>query len=144
MGVPFIKGKNSTLKYFQNGDKVDLKVKTWEIEEDGTEIADGVNGEDRDNLDYEVNFYKVRLSLFQESLAVLEKFLDDRTNQDAGVQPLEKVFGLVIKPNDGSKKAFVLSGQGTVDSWKLSSGGRTDRTMLDMPMRFQRLKKVPI
>lgn len=139
--MAFMKGKGAILTLFIDSNKVDaLDVETWSIEPVKEEIADGVNGEDRDRLDAEIKYYKLDLSCFNATADKLKKILDydDSLDEDAA-DPVQ--FGVKLKSTDGTSDLFTLK-ECVIDSWKWASGGRVNRQMLTIPIRGTRFKKL--
>lgn len=141
MATPFMKGKTAFVRFLLDGEKVEVTVKSWEIECVGEEIADGVNGEDRDRIDYEINYFRISLELFKENPTLLKKLMANQANDDAGALPLAKGAGFVLKSQDGSKLGLKAE-EMTIDNWKLASSGRTDRLMTTLPLRARYVSEV--
>jgi hypothetical protein len=130
----FMKGRGAVLTLFIDGRKVDaLDVETWDIEEDAEVIADNVNGEKRSRLDKVVNFYRLKLSCFNATADKLKRLLEYDEALDNDDQK-QVVFGLKLRDEQGGSDRFKLGGC-MIDNWKWASGGRANRSMLDVPIR---------
>jgi hypothetical protein len=118
-----------------------MEVKSWSCKPNVTEIADGINGEDRDRLDVETNFYELSIDCFLSTAEKIQKLLDYQSRADEGGQAPDASVGLSLKDKTGGKSLY--KGQDVViGSWNLSSGGRTDRLMLSLPLRCSRFDLV--
>ena len=142
MSGPHWGGKNASFKFYLNGNPVVLNVKSWSCKPNVTEIADGVCGEDRDRLDTITNYYEFQVEAFLSDLRPVAALLSDTANRDQNVLPYRKEVSLTIKPNDGSKSAFVAS-EMSIGAWDLGVGGRTDRAMLKVPFRSRYFDPTP-
>jgi hypothetical protein len=137
-------GKNVKTKFFIAGISIgDLDVKSFSAKPNITSINDGVCGEDRDRLDNETNFYEIKLSCFQRDLSKFSKLLVDQDLIDEGGIATDKEFAFVIKAKDGSKKGYQCS-EAVFDDWNLDVGGRTERGMLEIPIRCRYIKEVSL
>lgn len=143
MPIPAMKGKSAFLKLFVDNSKKDVAIKSWEFGPDVTKINDGVCGEDRDRLDVEVNFFTIMLTLYVIDAKIIATFISDQAAMDTGLQPTEKAVGGVLKPQDGSKFGFAMK-ECTIDDWKLACAGRTDRSLITLPMRARYLDQVSL
>jgi len=142
MSIPFWKGKDAKVIFFQDGKQIPVDVDSWSVKPNVTDIADGVCGEERDRLDYEINYYDINLECKQQTTDALEAVLDDGDNQDAHVLPLDKSVAFSLKCNDGTNRAFAAGGDVTIGAWDFSAGGRTERNKFTLPLRSQYFKKI--
>src|SRR5687767_11322537 len=106
--IPFFRGQNVTLRVFQNNKPVYVAAKTWDVEENAAEIADGVNGEDRDRLDKVTNYYSLTVDIFQTDQEVVQAYLDALARDDSAQLPMKQTLGISIKHRDGTRAAYVL------------------------------------
>ncbi len=135
--VPHATGKCVTVTVFRNGTKIgELTAQSWECKRDATEITDDVLGEDRSRIDSETNFFVIGLKCYQRDFVVLRALLAAQAVDDSGVQPDQIDMGVVMKPKDGTKEGYAGK-EGSLGAWSLSASGRTDRVMLDLPIRFR-------
>lgn len=143
MDIPFMKGRQCIATFYLGGVKKEVLCKSHKITRNVTKINDGVNGEDRDRLDAETNFFDVALTCYGKDAKLLDAFLEEQATQDAGGQPLDVAEAFALKPRDGSKVAYSFS-EGVLDDWSHEAAGRTDRQMYSIPLRFRYLKRVPL
>lgn len=138
----FISGKNAQFIFFQDSNRVVLDVRTWDVGPNGEAVADGVNGEDRDRLQFIINFFEINCECFLQGVEPIRAMLANQAENDLNVEPLEKGIGLIIQPNDGTQAAFE-AGEVTTDAWKWNSPGRVDRGTLNIPLRSRTFEEVP-
>jgi len=139
--VPFFRGQNVTLKFFQDGKPVLFLAKGWQVQEEATETQEGVNGEDRDRLDKVTNFYSASCDLYQNDQEQMQSIIDAQTANDAQGLPLRQSASVLIRQRDGGKAAYLMS-EVTTGAWSLESGGRADPVMLKFKMRFRYWKPI--
>src|SRR5688572_17462781 len=108
MNIPFFRGQNVVLKLYQNNKPVYLQAKNWEVEENATEIADGVNGENRDRLDKVTNYYSATVDVFQTDQEVVEAYMEAQSADDNNLLPLKQTAAVQITQRDGVRAAYVL------------------------------------
>lgn len=142
MPIPFWKGKNSKVLFFQDGKQIILDVLSWTCKPNVTDSADGVCGEERDRLQTDANFFEINLECMQQKFEGLDALLDNIENDDAKVLPLDKAVAFSIKPNDGTSAAYEATGEVTVGAWDFGASGRTERNKLTIPLRAQYFKKL--
>ncbi len=139
-----MRGLNSTIGFFLGSQKKEIFSKTWKVKRNGTKVNDGVNGEDRDRLDFVVTDYSCDLEVYTKDLVVVESFVvDEQDNEDAQALPLDKALYVRFKPR-GSSVWVATASEGCLDDWEIGSSGRTDSIMTTVPMRFRYFKKTPI
>jgi len=134
--IPFYRGKDVVLKFYQNGKPVTLLAKNWSVEEDAVEAADGVNGEDRDRLDKVTNFYRATVDIFLADQEVMQAIIDAQVPDDASTLPLKQTGAIQIRHRDGTKAAYLLK-EMKAGPFTKNQGGRTDPVMLTLKMRFR-------
>lgn len=142
MAGPHFSGRNSTFNFYLDNDKVVLNTKSWSVKPNVTEVTDDVCGEDRSRLDSTVNFFEMQVEAYLADLKPVIAMLKDISNRDTNVLPLNKQASLSIKPNDGSKVAFVGS-EATLGAWELAVAGRNDRAMIKIPLRVRYFDQTP-
>lgn len=140
--APFFRGQNVVLKFYQDNKPVYLQATNWDVEENATEVADGINGEKRDRLDKVTNFYSATVDVNQNDQEVLEAILKAQDEDDAANLPLKQVAGIQIEHRDGTRAAYILTGV-KAGPFKMTMSGRSEAVKLNLKMRFQNFKKVP-
>jgi hypothetical protein len=136
-GAPdFVSGKHVRFKFYLNGAPVIVFMKDTDIEEDAEEIADDVNGEDRSRLQKLTNFYRCQGQVFTPDKKLLEAWITNQANEDANEPQLDAAAGIRVEFLDGSAAAFVMK-KVTVGPLKLRIGGRKERVMQNLALRFQ-------
>ena len=69
---PFIRGENAVLRvYQQRGAAVSpiyIPIKNWKINENATEVVEGVQGENRDRLDKVTNYYDITFDAYLQDI----------------------------------------------------------------------------
>lgn len=140
--IPFFRGQNVVLKFYQNNKPVYLQAKNWDVEENATENNDGVNGENRDRLDKVTNYYTASVDVFQTDQEVVEAILAAQEADDFNELPLKQTAAIQISHRDGTRAAYLMTGV-KAGPFKMTNGSRSDAVMLNLKMRFQFFKKVP-
>jgi hypothetical protein len=140
--IPFFRGQNCVLKAYQNGKPVTLLAKVWDVDENATEIAEGVNGEHRDRLDKVTNYYSTSVDMYQTDQEVMQAIMDAQDVDDANGLPLKQTCAIQINHRDGTKAAYILQ-ECKFGPFKESQGGRADAVMLNLKIRFRYFKPVP-
>lgn len=141
MDIPLIKGQNSVFKFFLNGNEVILNTKSFNVKANVTKIADAVNGETRDRLDRVVNYFEISAECFNREMKVLDAALSDIDNDDQSVTPFDKVGGVRIKVNDGSRRAYQCK-ELVLDDFDITASERAPRTMSKLSFRCRFFEKV--
>jgi hypothetical protein len=139
----FFRGRDVILKLYQDGSPIYLAAKNWEVEENATEVADGVNGEDRDRLDLVTNYYSGSVDIFQNDQEQMNNIIDAQTTDDSGVAPLEQHGGILIRQRDGTRAVYALKNM-RLGPWKVTQGGRDQAVMLNLKLRFTKWEPVKI
>ena len=134
--VPFFSGKDAIIRLFINGDEVVIPVKNWEVGVVGVDAADGVNGEQRDRLQFIVNYFEGSFTCWESDVSPLEALINNINNDDQEVLPLEKTVGFNMRLLDGTRKNFAGK-EGTLGAWRFTQGGRTERVTLTVPFRIR-------
>jgi hypothetical protein len=136
---PFLKGKNATVTFLLGNslgkaENLVIQAKSLTIKPNVTDIADGLLGEDRDDLDSETNFYDVNFAALIRNARLIAKLLDHQKGKDLKVAMSESAIGVVIKPHDGTTQAFQLRGY-VLGAWEWNIGGRVERVEVPIPGR---------
>ena len=140
--VPFIRGQNSVLKVYQDGKPVYLACKTWDIDENAAEIADGVNGEYRDRLDLVVNYFSISTDIFQSDQAVMDMIIAAQEVDDAAGLPLKQIAAIQLQQRDGTRAAYLLQ-ECKFGPFKTTNSSRSDAYMINLKIRARFMKRVP-
>lgn len=140
--IPFYRGQNAVFKFYQNNKPVYIPTKVWNIDENATEVADGVSGEKRDRLDKVTNFYSATLEIFQTDQTVMQAYMAAQDADDNVQLPLKQTGALQIEHRDGTRAAYLLT-EMKVGPMKTSNGSRSDAVMLTLNVRFRFFKAVP-
>jgi hypothetical protein len=138
-------GRDTKFKVYFNNAPWPVVVKTWRVQEQAVEAADGVNGEQRDRLQKITNFYKCTFDCYDDgSTDTLENLIANQQNEDAQQPDLSLSGGLIFtyRGNAGRRKAFVLKScsLGPLD---MNSGGRTTALNHALSFRAQYFDPVP-
>lgn len=136
----FWSGKDSRLVFFQDDEQVaDFDVMSWSVKPEGTKANDGVCGEDRDRLQYIINNYAIQIEAKQQTIKLLEAFLEDQANKDARAIDLSKALGFLVYPLNGTQAAFQAD-EIVLDDWTWAVRGRAERNDISMPLRARYFK----
>ena len=144
--VPHATGKDCKLAFFINGNPVgEFDARSYSVDRNVTEVTDDVLGEDRSRLDAITNFYSISVSTFVTTAAQMQALIDEQANDDANGATTNKSLAIVLTPRGGSgpKKGFKAS-EISLGGWKLNAGGRTERMMIDYPLRARYFDAVSI
>ena len=139
--IPFFRGQNVTLKVFQDGKPFYIAAKNWDVEENAAEIAEGVNGENRDRLDKVTNYYTANVDIFQTDQSVMDKIIDAQNQDDSNGLPLKQTAAISINHRDGTKAAYILQ-ECKFGPWKTTNSSRQDAVMLNLKIRFRFYKPI--
>lgn len=140
--IPFFRGQNVVLKFYQDNKPIYLAAKNWDVEENATEIADGVNGEDRDRLDKVTNYYTATVDIFQADQEVMTAYLAAQNADDNNQLPLKQTAAVQIKHRDGTRASYLLQ-EVKAGPMKMSMSSRQEAVMLNLKLRFRYYKSVP-
>ncbi len=140
--IPFFRGRNVKLKCYQDGKPVVFLAKNWEVSESATEVAEGVNGEERDRLDKVINFYDCSVDLYQDDQAVMESIIAAQEQDDLEGIPLDQRCAVLINMRDGTSAAYGLT-ECKFGPFKMTQSGRGDAVMLNLKIRARYYKRVP-
>lgn len=139
--IPFLNGKDVTLKLFNDNNPVVISGKSWTVEQNATEIADDVNGENRSRLDILTNYFSGSVDIFQSDVGIMDEIMKQQTNDDAGAVPLTQSASVRKRFRDGSKAAYRCKGM-VFGPWTDAAPGRTERAMITLKFRFTDWDKV--
>ncbi len=140
--IPFFRGQNVVLKFYQDNKPVYIAAKNWDVEENATEVADGVNGEYRDRLDKVTNYYTANVDIFQTDQEVVAAYLASQDADDTNQLPKRQTGAVQIKHRDGTRASYLLQ-EMKAGPMKLSNSSRQEAVMLNLKLRFRFYKPVP-
>jgi hypothetical protein len=133
--IPFYRGQNVVFKFYQENVAVYIPAKVWNVEENATEIAEGVNGEKRDRLDKVTNYYSGTVDIYSIDQTVMQAIIDAQEVDDSETAPLRQTGAIQITHRDGTKAAYLMKGM-KVGPWGFGMTGRADPNMLNVKFRF--------
>jgi len=134
--IPHFRGRDVVLKFYQDGAPVYFAAKNWTVEENAVEVAEGVNGEDRDRLDKVTNYYSITVDMFQSDQEAMQSIIDAQVEDDAGNAPLKQTCAVTIKHRDGTRAVYLCKGV-KAGPWSKNMSGRGEAVMLNLKMRCQ-------
>lgn len=140
--IPFFRGRNVKLKMYQDGKPVYLAAKNWDVEENATEIAEGVNGEERDRLDKVTNYFSCSVDIYQADQELMNSIIAAQDQDDLETLPLDQRCAVLINQRDGTSAAYGLM-ECKFGPFKMTQSGRGDAVMLNLKIRARYYKKVP-
>jgi hypothetical protein len=140
--IPFIRGQNVKLRFYQNGRPIYIPVKNWKVSENAAEVADGVNGEKRDRLDKVTNYYEVTFDVYQENEDFMSTIMAAQEVDDAAGLPVKQTFAVQKEIRDGTKLAYICT-EGKLGPWEESMTSRADANMIGCKARFRFWRRVP-
>lgn len=142
---PHIRGENVSLKFYQqkNGSikPVYIAAKNWKVTENATEVAEGVNGENRDRLDKVTNYYDCTFDIFLPDMEFMTAYIEAQNAFDNVELPLKQTFAVLIKTEKGNYA--YLCQEAVVGPIDLSMSGRADPVMVNVKARFRYYKAAP-
>jgi hypothetical protein len=128
-----------------NGGRWPVLVKSWRVQEQAVEAADGVNGEQRDRLQKITQFYKAMFDCYDSGNEnTLSNLIQNQSNEDAQLPDLPVAGGLLFtfRGNRGIRQAFTLK-NGTLGPLDMNMGGRTSALNHALSYRFQYFTQIP-
>lgn len=140
--IPFVRGRDAVFKLYQQNKPIYLPCKTWDIDENATENADGVNGEDRDRLDKVTNYFTCKLEVFQQDQSLILAYMAAQNQDDASLLPLVQTGAIQIRQRDGTRAAYLLE-EMKIGPLKETLSSRQEVVMLSLTVRFRYWKPVP-
>lgn len=136
----FMEGRHARLLFVQNSVPKSFAFKTWTIKPNVTKHNDGVNGEKRDRLSKTLNFYELTGQMFKKDANWIDDWLEAQDADDANTAPLDQEGAIRFNPLDGTRRSFILDGL-IWDEWDLNQGGRGEKMMVGVSLRFEDLVK---
>lgn len=136
-----VRGNNVTFLYQSNNQSISIRVKSFSIEEEGTEGYDEVCGENRGRPFKVTDGFNIGFEAYTEDESLVNDFLAAIQNADASLAPFVKNVGFVVRKLDGTRVAYKAS-ELTPRLMKLSSGSRTDALMFPSGFRAKFFESV--
>lgn len=137
----FFRGENVVFKIYQQAKPIYTAAKNWDVNENATEIAEGVNGEKRDRLDKVTNYYEGNVDVYQSDQEIMDALMEAQDNADAAGIPLKQTASILIEQRNGTKAAYMLK-ECVFGPWKTGMTSRQDAVMIGIKIRFRFFKKV--
>jgi len=138
-------GRDAKFKVYINNTPWVIVVRSWRIQEQATEAADGVCGEQRDRLQKITNFFRATFECYDDgSSRTIENLIANQQNEDAQLPDLPLSAGqiLTFRGVGGTRKAFTLENC-TIGPLDMSSSGRAAAFMHNLSLRAQQFNQVP-
>lgn len=144
--IPHATGKDYKFSFFINGTPVaEFDIKSFAVTRNVTEVTDDVLGEDRSRLDAITNYFTIDASTFVTTAAQMQALMDEQANEDANGATTVKSFAIILTPRAGSgPKTGFLAKEISLGGWKLDASGRTERSMINYPLRARYFDPVSI
>ena len=143
---PNVRGENAKLRCFQqlNGSikPVIVPIKNWKITENATEIAEGVQGENRDRLDKVTNYYEITFDVYKNDATFLNTYILAQEELDANNVPLKQLFSVQFDMVGGGRAAYSLQ-EAVVGPIDIGMTGRQDPIMISVKARCRFMKPIP-
>lgn len=136
-----VRGNNATFLYQSNGQQIAIRVKSFSVEEEGSEGYDEVCGEPRGRPFKVTDGFMIGFEAYTEDESLVNDFLSAIQNADASLAPIVKNIGIILRKLDGTRVAYKAS-ELTPRLLKLSSGSRTDAIMFPSGFRAKFFESV--
>lgn len=136
-----MRGNNSRFLYQSNGQSIAIRVKSFSVEEEGTEGYDQVCGEPRGRPFKVTDGFAINFEAYTEDEALLNDFLAAIQNADASLAPFVKNVGIVFFKADGTRVAYKAS-ELTPRLLKLNNSARPDSVMFPSGFRAKFFESV--
>jgi hypothetical protein len=140
---PFWSGRSAKLKLFVDGQAVTINVTQWSISPYGTEAQDTVCGDVRSENQTLVEGYNIGITCLMRDVDEINILVGNTENDDALVMPFSTSMGFLLKPLDGTTKAFSADAV-TIGLWEWAVGGQSERSTVTIPMKARYVKKVSL
>lgn len=126
----FARGRDLVTRLQFNGKPWDIKIKTVRVQEQGEVVLDQVNGEIRARTQKVTDGFLVTAQCYEDGNSnILQNYIANQANEDAGQPQLPANVGLRFNFRDGSVGAFIFSGQLTLAPLDLDGPGRKEAIM---------------
>lgn len=143
---PNVRGENAKLRMFQqeNGaiKPVIVPIKNWKVTENATEIAEGVQGENRDRLDKVTNYYDVTFDVYVNDATFINTYILAQDALDSNEIPLKQLFSVQFDMVGGGRAAWAMQ-EAIVGPIDLGMTSRQDPLMVNVKARCRYMKPVP-
>ncbi len=140
--IPFARGRNCKLRIFQDGRPIYIAAKSFDVEENATEVVDDVNGEERSRLDKVTNYFSCSADIFQADAELMQSILDAQDQDDLEGIPLDQRCAIIVNQRDGTTATYLML-EAKFGPFKQTISGRDDAAMVNMKIRFRYWKKIP-
>lgn len=137
--IPFLRGQNVVLKLYSDGAPVYIPAKNWNVQQEATEIAEGVNGEIRDRLDLVTNYFSGSVDVYQGDADVIAAIMAEQEADDAQGLPLKQSGAVQKRFRDGSKSTYILR-EMKLGPFNETMTSRSDAVMINLKFRFREFK----
>lgn len=140
---PFAIGQGSVFELFLDGKKFGdaMHIESGDFQHDVESVSDGVLGEDANRFDHIHIGFTINLTLKLENFEKVLSYLQYRADVDAQSIP-EQSVGLKLQcRGNGPSKLFAFS-ECSIGGMGLSSGGRTNRLQMKLPIKARYMKKI--
>lgn len=138
--LPAMEGRNGSLIIVQDRVPLSYPMKSFNFKPNVTKHADGVCGEERDRLSLTLNFYEGSFQMLVVDAEFLEHWLVAQGVRDAMTIPLEQAGALRFRPNNGTRKSFILD-ELILDEFDYNAPGRAEKKMCTINYRCSNLKQ---
>lgn len=140
MGIQnHLSGRNYVMRFFQDKDEVLFRFKSHTLENTKDEGKDDICGENAARPYAEHSLWKFTGETYLLDMSVLRLYLADLKRQMDNLPDYVKTGGIRCSPEGKPREAFVMIDP-TLDGWKWSAGGRTERVMASINIRFRYLE----
>lgn len=129
-------GKNGRLVWFQDDQKMPMDFKSWSLKPNVTKFNDAINGESRDQLDMQLNFYEISGQMYARDAQIIQAWIAQQKVRDANTAPLPQDGAVRFYPNNGTRQSFVLVGM-IWDDFEINNGGRSEKMMVPVSFRCE-------
>jgi hypothetical protein len=131
-GIPLWSGQNVDIifvlgKSAAEAERIEINVVKVDLARLGVESEDNFCGQKRAEFDVETTGYSVTMDAKQRRTELIDALLRYQRQLDTFVQPADSALGVIIKPRDGSAKAYQLI-KYVPGLWSVSFEGKTKNT----------------
>jgi hypothetical protein len=131
-GIPTWSGQNVDIifvlaKNAAEAERIEINAVKIDIARLGVESEDNFCGRKRAEFDVETTGYSVNIDAKQRRTELISALLKYQQQLDTFVQPADSAVGVIIKPRDGSAKAYQLVDY-VPGLWSISAEGKTKNT----------------
>lgn len=138
----FARGRDLVTRLRFNDKPWDVKIKSVRVQELGEVVLDQVNGETRARTQKVTDGFLVTCETYEDGDSeILENYIANQANEDAGNPQLPMNGGLRFNFRSGASKAFIFGGQITLDPMNFEAGGRKEAMMHTVAFHCQQFTK---